>query len=159
MLETFSEVPPKLRSLVARLAALLRLTEDAIYLAIAGALVTAAVALLLSAAIDFYSALTGNLRDSALRLLDSLLLVLMLVELLHTVGISLQQHALVPEPFLIVGLIAVIRRVLVITAEQAQLISSPAAFALMLWELLLLGFLILILVTAIFLLRRGKPAQ
>jgi len=99
----------------------------------------------------------GHLRDNALRLLDSLLLVLMLVEILHTVGISLRQHALTAEPFLMVGLIAVIRRVLVITAEQAQLTSSPAVFTLTLWELLLLGFLIVILVTAIFILRQ-RPA-
>jgi uncharacterized membrane protein (DUF373 family) len=157
MFETFSEVPPKFRALVAQLVALLRLIEDAIYLAIAGALITAAVALLLSAAIDFYSTLMGHLRDNALRLLDSLLLVLMLVEILHTVGISLRQHALTAEPFLMVGLIAVIRRVLVITTEQAQLTSSPAVFTLTLWELLLLGFLIVILVTAIFILRQ-RPA-
>lgn len=67
--------------------------------------------------IDFYSTFVSALPNSALRLLDSLLLVMMLVEILHTVDISLRQHVLSSEPFLIVGLIAAIRRVLVITAE------------------------------------------
>jgi len=156
--EPFPEEPPQPRSLIQHLTGLLRLLEEIIYLAIAGALVTAAAALLLSAALNFYSALLGDLRDNALHLLDTLLLVLMLVEILHTVGISLRQHVLTPEPFLIVGLIAVIRRILIIAAEQARLIDSPGAFTLALWELLLLGFLVLVLVIAIFLLRRGKPA-
>jgi hypothetical protein len=41
----------------------------------------------------------------------------MLVELLYTVQVSFREHALVPEPFLIVGLIAATRRILVVTAE------------------------------------------
>jgi hypothetical protein len=40
---------------------------------------------------------------------------------LHTVRISIRQHVLVTEPFLIVGLIASVRRILVITLEAATL--------------------------------------
>ena len=53
--------------------------------------------------------------------LNELLLVLMLVEILHTVRISIRSHILVTEPFLVVGLIASIRRMLVITLEAANL--------------------------------------
>jgi uncharacterized membrane protein (DUF373 family) len=49
-------------------------------------------------------------------LLDRMLLILMIVELLYTVQVSFREHTLVPEPFLIVGLIAVTRRILVVTA-------------------------------------------
>lgn len=42
--------------------------------------------------------------------LDQLLLVLMMVEILHTVRISIRTQALTVIPFLIVGLIATIRR-------------------------------------------------
>ena len=45
-----------------------------------------------------------------LRVLNELLIVLMLVEILHTVRISIRSHVLVTEPFLVVGLIASIRR-------------------------------------------------
>lgn len=148
---------PKIQALIARLTDLLRLMEDGIYLAIAGALITAAAGLLFSAAITFYTALGGELHDSALRLLDSLLLVMMLVEIMHTVGISLRQHILSVEPFLVVGLIATIRRVLVITAEQSRLIGTPDAFNRTLLELVLLGFLILVLTISIYLMRRVKP--
>ena len=52
------------------------------------------------------------------RFLDIALLVLMVVELAYTVTLSLQGQVLVAEPFLIVGLIAVIRRILVITVGE-----------------------------------------
>src|SRR2546427_13154836 len=61
-----------------------------------------------------------------LRVLNQLLIVLMLVEILHTVRISIRSHVLVIEPFLIVGLIASIRRVLVITLEAATLTKEGA---------------------------------
>jgi uncharacterized membrane protein (DUF373 family) len=53
--------------------------------------------------------------------LNELLIVLMLVEILHTVRISIRSHVLVTEPFLVVGLIASIRRILVISLEMATL--------------------------------------
>jgi uncharacterized membrane protein (DUF373 family) len=56
-----------------------------------------------------------------LKVLNELLIVLMLVEILHTVRISIRSHVLVTEPFLMVGLIASIRRILVITLEAATL--------------------------------------
>ena len=53
--------------------------------------------------------------------IDRLLFVLMLVEILHTVHASIRTGTLVAEPFLIVGLIACIRRILVITLETSQI--------------------------------------
>jgi uncharacterized membrane protein (DUF373 family) len=63
-----------------------------------------------------------------LRVLDQLLIVLMLVEILHTVRISIRSHVLVTEPFLVVGLIASIRRILVITLEAANL-TKPGTWS------------------------------
>jgi len=100
-----------------------------------------------------------------LRVLDQLLVVLMLVEILHTVRISIRSHHLVTEPFLVVGLIASIRRLLVITLEAASLtkggtwsVDGASIFRASMFELGLLGFLILIFVFAITLLRRFAPA-
>jgi phosphate starvation-inducible membrane PsiE len=76
-----------------------------------------ALALLVTSAIGFLqSVLTGSLAARVVDLLDQILLVFMIVEILYTVQISFREHALIPEPFLIVGLIAAIRRVLVLTA-------------------------------------------
>src|SRR6266568_8398660 len=100
-----------------------------------------------------------------LRVLNELLVVLMLVEILHTVRISIRSHVLVTEPFLVVGLIASIRRILVISLEMATLTregswSSDGAsiFRAAMIELGLLGLLVLVLVFSITLLRRYPPA-
>ncbi len=41
------------------------------------------------------------------------------------VQVSIREHSIVPEPFLLVGVIAAIRRVLVITAEFGHLPELP----------------------------------
>jgi uncharacterized membrane protein (DUF373 family) len=100
--------------------------------------------------------------DLVLRVLDQLLVVLMLVEILHTVRISIRSHTLVTEPFLVVGLIASIRRILVITLEAAALTKEgkwttpegATIFRASMIELGLLGLLIFVLVYSITLLRR-----
>jgi uncharacterized membrane protein (DUF373 family) len=103
--------------------------------------------------------------NQTLLVLDQLLVVLMLVEILHTVRISIRSHYLVTEPFLVVGLIASIRRVLVITLEAATLTKGggwstdgQSIFRASMVELGLLGLLILALVFSITLLRRFAPA-
>lgn len=59
--------------------------------------------------------------------LDLILLILMLAELAYTVSLSVRGKVLTPEPFLIVGLIAVIRRMLVITVQEVQYKAGAAA--------------------------------
>lgn len=95
--------------------------------------------------------------------IDRLLLVLMVVEILHTVRDSFRSGSLVCEPFLVVGLIASIRRMLVITFESAQLKQpgkwtpdSQALFNATMLELGVLGGLILVMVISIYMLRHSQ---
>jgi len=95
-------------------------------------------------------------------IVDRLMFVLMLIEILHTVRGSVRSGALTPEPFLIVGLIASIRNVLVITlkssgvtSESLGSIEGEMVFRSSIIELAVLGALILIFVVSIYLLRRG----
>lgn len=106
-----------------------------------------------------------SIATQTLRVLNELLIVLMLAEILHTVRISIRSHVLVTEPFLVVGLIAAIRRTLVISLEMATLAKEGAwssdgasLFRAAITELGLLGLLILTLVFSITLLRRYPPA-
>ncbi len=66
---------------------------------------------------------TGELYAQTVRLIESLLLVLMLVEILHTVRVSIKTHRLITVPFLTVGIIASVRRLLVITLEASNLVD------------------------------------
>ena len=73
--------------------------------------------------------------------------------------VSFREHVLTPEPFLVVGLIAAIRRILIITAE----FSNPsevleAAFRNAMFELGLLTVLIFSLVFSLHFLKKNRAA-
>jgi hypothetical protein len=83
----------------------------------------------------------------------------MIVEIMYTVQVSFREHALVPEPFLIVGLVAATRRILVVTAEFADLTDKgPEVFRNAMTELGLLTVMVLVLVASLLLLKR-RPVQ
>ena len=131
-------------------------TEDVVYVGLGLLLAGSALALLVSAVITFVSALfSGALPGRVIGLLDQILLVLMIVEILYTVQVSFRDHALVPEPFLVVGLIAGIRRTLVLTAEFSEILDQGTeAFHNAMLELGLLTAFIVGLVVSLTLLRR-----
>ncbi|WP_428484685.1 phosphate-starvation-inducible PsiE family protein [Rhodopila sp.] len=104
--------------------------------------------------------------DTVFTVIDRLLVVLMLIEILHTVRVSVRSGTLTCEPFLIVGLIASIRRVLVITLESSQVKQqgntvqvNETLFRTSMIELGVLGMLILVMVASIYLLRRAHQGN
>ena len=124
--------------------------------------VGAAVALFYACIAMWHGFAQSSKSGDPLLVIDQLLLVLIFIEILHTVRISIRSEALLMEPFLIVGVIASVRRVLVITMQAAQVMRQeqpdPQAaeqFRKSMWELGLLGALILTLVVSIYLLRRA----
>ena len=144
-----------------------RKAEVGIYAVLAVLLTVTAIASLADGAVMLWSGIRSwSISTQTLQVLDHLLVVLMLVEILHTVSISIRSHILVTEPFLVVGLIASIRRILVITLEASTLTKggawageSESIFHASMVELGLLGLLILILVFSITLLRRSALAK
>lgn len=75
-----------------------------------------------------------SLRDEAtatvmLSLLDGLLLVFMFVELLFAVRACLRSHEIVTEPFLIVGLLACIKEIVVLSVGAAKLPAKGPEFS------------------------------
>jgi len=99
----------------------------------------------------------GQIREQAIEILDGILLVMMIMEIVYTVTLSMEAHTLVAEPFLIVGSIAAIRRMLVITAESTKLeLFNTVAFQNILIELGLLAITILMLAGAIYIMRSSE---
>lgn len=143
-----------------------RKAEVGIYLILALLLTITAAAALVDGAISLWNGIRSwTISAEVFDVLDHLLFVLMVVEILHTVNISIRSHVLVTEPFLVVGLIASIRRMLVITLEASTLTKggtwagqAESIFRASMMELGLLGIIILILVFSITLLRRSAPA-
>ena len=130
--------------------------EDFVYLGLGVLLAGSAIALLVSSGISFVQSLWArSLTMNMVPLLDRLLLILLVVELLYTVQVSFREHGIIPEPFLIVGLIAAIRRVLVLTAEFADIKEqTEPAFQHVIIELAVLTVLIVALVMSLVLLRK-----
>lgn len=134
--------------------------EDIVYLGLGLLLAGISVALLVSGLISFGEHLVaGSLASNVVALLDRGLLILLIIELLYTVQVSFREHALVPEPFLLIGLIAAIRRILLLTTEMAQVqTKSNEVFQHFLAELVVLTFLILALAISLVLLRKRAAA-
>jgi len=142
---------------------LLHLCEAGLYVGVGFLLAGAALAVLLDACKVLWRGLAErSLAGYALQALDQLLLVLVLVEILHTVRISIRSREIILEPFLIVGLIASVRRVLVIAMQAAKLAEGPdvaEAFRRSMIELGVVGFLVLTFVISIYVLRKSTRDQ
>jgi uncharacterized membrane protein (DUF373 family) len=142
----------------------LSLVEVAIYILLGTLLAMAAVLGVVGA----FSLVAGALRnwtstEAIFELIDRLLLVLMLLEILHTLRISIRSHALVVEPFLVVGLIASIRRILVLGMQAEALTTKDhwdnggkPLFEASMIEFGVLSLVITVLVGAIFFLRKSS---
>lgn len=107
----------------------LRLIERIIFFVIGLMLFTAAFALLARGLIVLWALIISpgmETMAAGAAFLDVVLLVLMVVELAYTVVLSLRGIVLSAEPFLIVGLIAVIRRILVITVGEVHSSKGPS---------------------------------
>jgi uncharacterized membrane protein len=137
--------------------------ELVVYVALGILLSVTALLALGSAALLLGEAMRDwNGTSAVFLIVDRLMFVLMLIEILHTVRGSVRSRELTPEPFLIVGLIASIRNVLVITLKSSGVTSEghgsmegEMLFRSSIVELGVLGALILIFVVSIYLLRRG----
>jgi uncharacterized membrane protein (DUF373 family) len=131
--------------------------EDVVYIALGLLLAASAAVSLANGAGAFWAALRSDApMQDIVNMLDRILLVLMIVELLYTVKVSFREHALVPEPFLIVGLIAVTRRILVVTAQLAVLLEKPneTVFRSAMLELGILTVMVVALVASLWMLRK-----
>ncbi len=132
---------------------LLVFVEDAIYVAIAALLAAAAAVLLVDAALGFRNLADLGASGVVLEILDRLLLVFIVVELLFAVRVTLRKREIIAEPFLIVGIIASIKEIIVLSVRAADYVGKGDRFADALQEVAVLGVLVLVLSGAAVLLR------
>ena len=94
-------------------------------------LILLAVVLIVSGFYTFaHDLLKENVLTATTGLLDRLLLVLIVAEIVHTVVLSLRTHQLSAQPFIVVGVIAVIRKILLVLSDQASVNTTE------LWQLI-----------------------
>ncbi len=134
----------------------LSLVEDAMYAGL-GVLLSVSAATLLYIAVKTLASLllSRGLGGQIITVLDQVLLILLVVELLYTVQVSFRERGLIAEPFLVVALIAVIRRILILTAEVPKLPEAgETVFRHAILELALLTAMVLVLVGSFIMLQR-----
>ncbi|HXN58094.1 MAG TPA: phosphate-starvation-inducible PsiE family protein [Candidatus Angelobacter sp.] len=135
---------------------LVRRFEEAIY-GIAFLLLAAAAVLVVigtfGAVVQVVTRQVSTLEGGVL-VLERTLLTLIIAELAYTLRTDFLHHEIAAEPFLYIGLIAAVRRMLIVTAEFEQPQSDQELNRLLL-ELGVLALLVLAIAAAIFLIRYG----
>jgi len=126
---------------------ILERAEHHIYLIAGYILVFAAAGLLITALLDMAHEIgRGEYVLAMVHLLDRVLLALMLAEIIYTVGRIARTQQLETTPFLIVAIIAAVRRMLIITAESTENLNlHNPEFQAALAELGLLAIMIFLL--------------
>ena len=127
--------------------------ENVVYGGIALLLVVTALVLLVQAAGQLLSIRNTPVQDVTVEVLDTLLLVFIVVELLFAVRATLVRRELVAEPFLLVGIIASIKEIVVLSVKAAEQVGKGAVFLDQVKVIAVLGVLVLLLAIAAWLLR------
>jgi uncharacterized membrane protein (DUF373 family) len=137
------------------IAVLLGYGEFLLNTAVAFALGVGGVILLGVVLYDFVRNLgQGQFIGTVLSLLSGLLLVFIFTELISTLRVVIATRQVQVEPFLIVGIVAAIRRIIVISAEAGDMFGT-ALFRDVMLEIGVLTAAVLVLGVTVFMLRRA----
>ena len=152
-----SGLPARPSRNIARIVRAIKVVEDGIHVVVAALLTALGIVLIIYAARQIAVVLAGpyDIPAIVLAVLNESLLLFIVAELLHTVAIAIKHgSALDPEPFIVVGLVAGIRRVLILTAEAEQTFHwNPQGIEL----LILMGLILVMAITTLVWRRAIRP--
>jgi phosphate starvation-inducible membrane PsiE len=130
--------------------------ESIAYLTIAFGLSVPVVMLVIFAVGNMLEVAQDGILDTALDVLDGLLLAFIFVELINTIRIATglgERGIFIAEPFLLVGLVAVVRGILLLTADLHQ-VRSMEEVQILLMEVGILAILLGVLTITLYYARR-----
>ena len=131
------------------------LAERVAYYGVALFLLAIIVMVFVSTALSFADVLRLGPLEVSVQVLDKLLLIFIFAELLGTISTIIREREVTAEPFLLIGLIAVVRRILGVTVSIEQNLGTPRFDDLIL-ELAVLTVLVVALAGALFFARRTE---
>ena len=140
----------------------LNAAEDLLYVVLAVLLVAGAAILLGQASYEMVTHLDDGAAEAVKDALESLLLVFILVELLAAIRATIRERKLVAEPFLLVGIIASIKEIVVIAIDaKSDFGAEDGSFVDAMIAIGVLAGVLLILSIATLLVRRKErePAE
>jgi uncharacterized membrane protein (DUF373 family) len=141
------------------LATILDYAQTVVYYGVTLVLLVAIGVLFVSVGTTLLAVFEVDPLETTLAVLDRVLLITIFVELLVTIEVLVQERKIVAEPFLLIGLLAVIRRILLVTAELGQTVSDPERFLNLVTELGVLTALVISLAAALYIARRTQRQQ
>ncbi len=135
-------------------------TDEIIHLALGGVLLLAAFFLLIQTVIvsvNFFMK-ERDVIHTALVLIRDLLFVMIVLEMLWLVLNYIHTKSINVEPFIVIGIISSIRKILVITAQPFEdaMMKQPEMVNLQMKELILETVIVFVLVVALLLVRLSK---
>jgi uncharacterized membrane protein (DUF373 family) len=133
--------------------------QGVVYYGVTLVLLVAIVILFFSIGQILLAAFEVDPLQTTLDILDRVLLTMIFVELLITIEVIVREHQLVAEPFILIGLVAVVRRILLVTAEAGQSVQDPERFLNLITELGVLTALVISLSAALYVARRTVRRQ
>ena len=140
------------------LVTILDYSQNVVYYGMAIALLVTIGVLFVSVGTSLLAVFEASPLQTALAVLDRVLLISIFVELLVTIAILVQEREIFAEPFLLIGVIAVVRRILLVTAEAGQT-AEAERFLNLVAELGVLTVLVISLAAALYFTRRAEPRQ
>jgi uncharacterized membrane protein (DUF373 family) len=136
-----------------------RIAEDGIHLVVAVLLVALALGLIVDTVRQVTVILSGSHQVLGIVpvILDETLLLFIVTELLHTVAVAVRHGgALNPEPFIIIGLVAGVRRLLILTAAADRTFRwNPVGIEMV----ILIGLILMMAVTLLVWRRAAGPRR
>jgi uncharacterized membrane protein (DUF373 family) len=130
--------------------------ELIVYSAVSVALVVGSAVLLVDASVSYLSHVGDGVLTTSVELLSSLLLVFVFVELLGATRVTIRERRLIAEPFLLVGIIASIKEIVIVAGAETPTDESFETFRNGMVEIGALSGVVLLLSVSALLLRRRE---
>jgi len=141
------------------LVTLLDYSQQVVYFGVTLILLVAIGMLFVSVGASLLAVFEVDPLQTTLAILDRVLLITIFVELLITIEVIVRERQIVAEPFVLIGLVAVVRRILLVTAEAGQSVDDPEKFLNLVTELGVLTALVISLAAALYVARRTQRRQ
>jgi uncharacterized membrane protein (DUF373 family) len=124
-------------------------------------LLVGAAALIGQSLYEFVESVDDGVVNASRRMLDTLLLTFIFIELFGAVRVTLKEQRLVAEPFFLVGIIASIKEVVLLIGTEDLSDQSQNAFRQGMIEVGVLAGIVLVLTLCTFIMRRShrEPSE
>jgi uncharacterized membrane protein (DUF373 family) len=133
----------------------LRRAETLVYVLVGGILVVGSLVLVIEAIGTFFQHFDDGVVQATTDTLSVLLIVFIFVELLGATRVIIREQRLVAEPFLLVGIIAAIKEIVVVAGAERPAHQDFETFRDAMIEIGVLAGIVLILSVSSLLLRRA----